>query len=88
MYIWGDLSRHMVTHTGEGPNKWEECDNAFTRPSVLKWHMITHVREKPYKCEAYGNKKSQSQVAWKLISELKSWITVRNVILKFIIFPV
>ena len=40
----------MKTHSGEKPNKCNQCDFASSRAANLKTHLITHSREKTNKC--------------------------------------
>jgi uncharacterized Zn-finger protein len=38
-----DLSRHMLTHSGEKPHVCKTCEFACSRSSNLARHMLTHL---------------------------------------------
>ena len=46
----GDLGQHMKAHSGEKPNKYIQCEKAFSHKSTLEAHMMTHTGENPYQC--------------------------------------
>ena len=45
-----DLTRHMLSHTGEKLHNCEQCNKAFKGVGSLKIHMLTHTGEKKHKC--------------------------------------
>ena len=46
-----NLTRHMLTHTGELPYVCDECDYAAKTSSDLTSHMRTHTGERPFGCD-------------------------------------
>ncbi|XP_070177646.1 zinc finger protein 135-like [Littorina saxatilis] len=58
-----DLKQHVVTHTGERPNRCAQCNLFFCNPSRLKRHMSIHTGERPCKCAQCN---SSFRDSWKL----------------------
>ena len=46
----GNLRKHLKTHSGEKPNKCNQCDYASSETSKLMTHLKTHSGEKSNKC--------------------------------------
>ena len=44
------LRRHLIKHSGEKPNKCNQCDYASSQTGHLKMHLKTHTGEKSNKC--------------------------------------
>ena len=49
-YQCADLNKHLKKHTGERPNKCNQCDYASFSPSYLKSNLKIHTGEKQNKC--------------------------------------
>ena len=45
---------HMLTHTGEKPHNYIQCDKTFGRTSALNRHVLIHGGEKPHQCTQPG----------------------------------
>ena len=46
----GDMRSHLKTHSGEKPNKCNQCDYTSSQAGNLRTHLKTHSGEKSYKC--------------------------------------
>ena len=44
------LRRHLIKHSGEKPNRCNQCDYASSGAGNLRTHLKTHSGEKPNKC--------------------------------------
>ena len=48
----------MKAHSGEKPNKYIQCEKAFSHNSTLDTHMMTHTGKTPYQytqCDGVSN---------------------------------
>ena len=43
-------NKHRLTHSGDKPFVWKQCNHSCTRAEGLKKHMLTNYREKPFLC--------------------------------------
>ena len=56
----GNLRRNLKTHSGEKPNKCNQCDFACSDPSSLRTHLKAHSGEKTNKCNQCGYASSRA----------------------------
>ena len=50
----------MKTHTGEKPNKCNQCDYASSQAGKLRRHLKMHGGEKSHKCNPFDDASSQA----------------------------
>ena len=46
--------KHIITHTGDKPYKYDVCSKGFVKEYDLTEHMRIHTRDAPYKCDVCG----------------------------------
>ena len=54
------MDQNFKTHSGEKPNKCNQCDFASSQIGNLRRHLITHSGEKPNKCNQCDFASSQA----------------------------
>ena len=57
-----NLGKHLKIHSGEKPNKCNQCDYASSRVYNLRIHLKTHSGEKTYKCNMCDYASSRADV--------------------------
>ena len=68
----GDLRAHLITSSGESPDKYNWCDKATSRKGTLRSHLKAHSGEKSDKCYQCDFTCKECAYACSQASELKN----------------